>query len=110
MISAVMFAVNTGPLLAADSEQALPRVLGSPNGRYVFGQISDFRADQFLLDTQTGRLWQIVLIDTHKFLQPILFDVVGDSRASLTPPENEGMITLTSEEETPENTGLGPRR
>ena len=37
------------------------KVLSSPNGRYVFGQISDFRSDQYMLDTQTGRLWQIVL-------------------------------------------------
>ena len=30
------------------------KVLGSATGRYVFGQISDFRADQFLLDTESG--------------------------------------------------------
>jgi len=32
-------------------------VLSASGGRYVFGQISSFRRDQFLLDTQTGRLW-----------------------------------------------------
>jgi hypothetical protein len=37
------------------------KLLSSQNGRYVFGQISDFRSDQFLLDTATGRLWRIVL-------------------------------------------------
>lgn len=36
------------------------KTLGSANGRFVFGQISDFRSDQYMLDTQTGRLWQIV--------------------------------------------------
>jgi hypothetical protein len=41
------------------------RVLSSPNGRYVFGQISDFRSDQFLLDTKTGRLWGLV-VDKEK--------------------------------------------
>lgn len=35
-------------------------VLSSPGGRYVFGQISQARRDQYMLDTQTGRLWQIV--------------------------------------------------
>jgi len=36
------------------------KVLGSGNGRYVFGQINNARRDQYMLDTQTGRLWQIV--------------------------------------------------
>lgn len=27
------------------------------NGRYQLVQLSDFRRDQFLLDTQTGQLW-----------------------------------------------------
>ena len=31
--------------------------LSAPGGRYVFGQISESRRDQYLLDTQTGRLW-----------------------------------------------------
>lgn len=30
------------------------------NGRYVFMQLSDMRRDQYMLDTQTGRLWNIV--------------------------------------------------
>ena len=34
-------------------------VLSSKNGRFVFGQISDSSKDQFMLDTATGRLWQI---------------------------------------------------
>jgi hypothetical protein len=38
-----------------------PTVLKSEVGRFVFGQISAMRADQFMLDTQTGRLWQIVV-------------------------------------------------
>jgi len=38
-----------------------PRVLASPNGRYVLGQISIVREDQFLLDTKTGRVWRIVV-------------------------------------------------
>jgi hypothetical protein len=33
------------------------KTLSSPGGRFVFGQISEFRRDQFMLDTQTGRLW-----------------------------------------------------
>jgi len=48
---------------AADAVAVKPtqqKVLSTPNGRYIFGQVSDFRSDQYLLDTQTGRLWQIV--------------------------------------------------
>ncbi|MBW1944241.1 MAG: hypothetical protein JRJ51_15600 [Deltaproteobacteria bacterium] len=33
--------------------------LCSDSGRFVFGQISDSSKDQFMLDTQTGRLWRI---------------------------------------------------
>lgn len=38
-------------------------ILSGPNGRYVFGQVSDYRADQFMLDTQTGRIWQRICVD-----------------------------------------------
>jgi hypothetical protein len=31
------------------------------DGRFVFGQINDARADQYMLDTKTGRLWRVVL-------------------------------------------------
>jgi hypothetical protein len=34
-------------------------VLSSGVGRYVFGQISDSNKDQYMLDTETGRLWRI---------------------------------------------------
>jgi len=33
--------------------------LGCPGGRFVFGQISDSSKDQYMLDTFTGRLWQV---------------------------------------------------
>ena len=35
------------------------KVLGCAGGRFVFGQISDSSKDQYMLDTQTGRLWRI---------------------------------------------------
>lgn len=55
-----MAVAATFPALAQKQESA-PKVLSAPGGRYVFGQISEFRRDQFMLDTQTGRLWKIVL-------------------------------------------------
>ncbi len=45
----------------ADELQSCPKILASPNGRYVLGQISIVREDQFLLDTKTGRVWRIVV-------------------------------------------------
>jgi hypothetical protein len=40
--------------------------LSAPGGRYVFGQISESRRDQYLLDTQTGRLWVQTCISSGK--------------------------------------------
>ena len=33
--------------------------LSSASGRFVFGQVSRSSKDKFMLDTHTGRLWQI---------------------------------------------------
>jgi hypothetical protein len=33
--------------------------LSSASGRFVFGQVSSSSKDKFMLDTDTGRLWQI---------------------------------------------------
>jgi len=41
------------------AEQPQFGVLSTPNGRFVFGQISASAKDQFMLDTATGRLWRI---------------------------------------------------
>ena len=45
------------PAYSQAADQHAPKVLSSSLGRYVFGQVSDFRVDRFMLDTQTGRLW-----------------------------------------------------
>jgi len=37
---------------------AIGGMIGSDNGRYVYGQVGEMREDQYLLDTQTGRMWQ----------------------------------------------------
>ncbi len=42
------------------------KTLSAPNGRFVLGQISDFRSDQYLLDTQTGRVWQATELNDGK--------------------------------------------
>lgn len=37
--------------------------LSAPGGRFVLGQISKFRRDQFLLDTKTGHVWNLICAD-----------------------------------------------
>ena len=39
-------------------------VLSAPTGRYVFGQINQMARDQYMLDTQTGRLWRIMCAES----------------------------------------------
>jgi len=66
------------------------KILSSPNGRYVFGQISDFRRDQYLLDTQAGRLWQMVVDKEGKNkLQPVPFIQIWGDEAYIPDPMKE---------------------
>lgn len=57
------------------------RTLAAPisadgGGRFVFGQINDVRADQYLLDTKTGRVWHLsVDKDGNEFFKPVQFDM-----------------------------------
>lgn len=39
--------------------------LAAAGGRYVFGQLGVVRADQYMLDTQTGQVWQLVCRVPH---------------------------------------------
>ena len=57
--------LNTGFMESVEAKTSNAKVLGTDTGRYVFGQISDFRSDQYLIDTETGRLWQLV-VDENK--------------------------------------------
>lgn len=60
--------------------------LSAEGGRYVFGQVSKNRTDQFVLDTQTGRLWQLQKGQRIINLDPIYYDVQGKPAAS---PDSE---------------------
>lgn len=64
-------------LLAVAASCALAEpgpALSAPGGRYVFGQLSDYRRDQYLLDTQTGRVWQIQESGGDVIFAPVRFD------------------------------------
>jgi hypothetical protein len=43
----------------AAPKESSTSTLSSPQGRYVFGQVSESSKDQFMLDTLTGMLWRI---------------------------------------------------
>ena len=47
-------------LLRDNIKKLIAGVLTSQSGRFVFGQVSESK-NEFLLDTQTGKLWQLVL-------------------------------------------------
>lgn len=59
-------------------------VLNSDSGRYVFGQISDTRKDQYLLDTKTGKLWNMLVDEKgNSYLYPVLIkSVVYDKKGN----------------------------
>ena len=66
------------------------KILSSYNGRYVVGEISNSRKDQFLLDTKTGRLWQIVVGEEgNRKLQPVPFIPVWAEEAYIPDPKTE---------------------
>jgi hypothetical protein len=98
----ILAAILVIPTIAASQQQqpsprartplAAPNV-ASPNGRYVFGQVSDFRRDQYMLDTQTGRLWVVVTRkdssgNDSQLLQPLPYDAMDEkdlNRLSIFP-------------------------
>jgi hypothetical protein len=64
VVAAVVFiaspaSAQLGLMSQAPTVPPTGKVLGCSGGRFVFGQISDSSKDQYMLDTQTGRLWRI---------------------------------------------------
>lgn len=67
MRSAIYFAFIFSMASTAFSQVSnSPGMLGVSGGRFVFGQISSFRSDQYLLDTQTGRIWRPACVVRNK--------------------------------------------
>ena len=57
----IMSILLCGIIYAEEPTTVSGKILSAQDGRYVFGQVSSFRLDRFMLDTKTGRLWQIVM-------------------------------------------------
>lgn len=67
----------------SDEGDARKSALSSPIGKYVYGQISEFGKDKFMLDTQTGRLWRLVIVGE-----------VSAADATADNPESDGYLAL----------------
>ena len=59
LIEPLTYAQPFGLRSSTEQKEARFHILSNKNGRYIFGQISDSPKDKFMLDTLTGRLWQI---------------------------------------------------
>lgn len=80
------------PLLQAQTtSQENFKILYSPGKRYVYGQVGSARADQFLLDTETGRMWlRVKGKDERPVLEPVaIIQILGDEAYS---PESEAEV------------------
>jgi opacity protein-like surface antigen len=79
---ACALAFSASVAIAADPVKVAPpqQKTLTGNGRYVFGQISDYRSDQYMLDTQTGKLWRVVL---RRLKTPDGTEVPGDGVPAL---------------------------
>lgn len=81
------------PWISVAQENNIGRVLASDGGRYVFGQISSAARHQFMLDTQTGRLWVIVADEQQRLsLEPVPYFGL-DAKLSLIPSSKENDLT-----------------
>lgn len=77
MKATVLAILVISPLLGQKAKPVVVQNAPPPAGRFQLIQLSDMRQDQFLLDTQTGRLWQLsadsktgnrVLVEITSFL------------------------------------------
>jgi hypothetical protein len=87
-----LFLIMALPAMAADLKEnpGEDKVLATPGGRFVFGQISAFRKDQYMLDTQTGRLWQMVADEKgRQALNSIPYETISGSVLLEAPSQEE---------------------
>jgi hypothetical protein len=89
-----LWLMMTTALFAQENSEP-PKVLAANGGRFAFGQIGPMRADQFLLDTQTGRLWRIV-VDKEKgvLLSSVPYIMVNDKLSLAAPTEEQDIAAL----------------
>lgn len=89
LIVLAALAANLSLAQTPNSPPSSPLPLASQNGRYAFGRVTESNRDVYLLDTQTGRLWQATW---DKDGQPLLKQVAflrADGTTAFF-PENDG--------------------
>jgi hypothetical protein len=75
-----------------DIDDSASSVLSTPGGRFVFGQVSSFRKDQYMLDTSTGRLWVITVSKEGVLrLEPVSY-VYAETGLSFSAPSEADEI------------------
>lgn len=62
---ALSLLAGAGSMAQTQPSPSMP-ALSATGGRYIFGQVSSMRKDQYMLDTQTGRLWNKVCVEISK--------------------------------------------
>lgn len=84
----VLLAAALAPPAVAQSSNRPAALSGS--GPFVFGQVNELVADQYMLDTRTGRLWRLVdtADGTGSVLEPVPY-ALPDGRSQALPPEAE---------------------
>jgi len=81
--------------LAQDSEESPNGVLSSAGNRFVFGQISTFGRDKFMLDTETGRLWQLAVdANKNRLLQNVPYRMVNGKNCLNAPSEDVDLKSI----------------
>ena len=84
-------------LVSAEPVEVIPpqyKTLSSANGRYVFGQVSGFGKDQYMLDTKTGRLWRVVKTQKGYLVMEIVPYRKLDGSESTVPSEIEDEVVF----------------
>lgn len=77
---------------AQDNEGYPHGVLSSNGKRFVLGQISQLARDQYMLDTETGRLWQIVQGEKGNTVLQMVPYVMLNGGLSLVAPSAENEV------------------
>lgn len=72
-VALLALALLAAGVSSAQAEESGLRVLGSPKGCYVLGQVTHALRDKYLLDTCTGRVWQITILDDQTILKTVPF-------------------------------------
>jgi hypothetical protein len=96
VIAILLGAIFFSEIIAQEIVQK-KEILSVEYGRFVFGQISEARRDQYMLDTKTGRLWQIVVNNEDvKSLQPVLY-ISLDGVKTIEPEEPDIQLNRVKE-------------